>query len=210
MSVLYIAGPYRADTRDGIEANIQAAREVATAVWEAGHVAICPHLNTAHFNEYDHVLDGYIDVLSRCDGLVLVPNSENSRGTQAEWLYATRQGIPVYDADSIPAAHPTEQRCPQQVQAFRETVMRMYRVHLDKNADYSPANILGTGYVGLVTRLWDKTARLMNLSGFRITISESTFEQPREPKHESIDDTLLDAACYSIIGMLLRRGVWGK
>lgn len=86
----------------------------------------------------------------------------------------------------------------------------MYRTHLSKNEDYSPASILGTGEIGLVTRLWDKVARLMNLTGFKVEISQAVFKAPIEPKHESVDDTLQDAAVYSVIGLLLHQGVWGK
>jgi hypothetical protein len=106
--------------------------------------------------------------------------------------------------------HPTELKRPQQAQAFREILDEMYQVHLDKNADYSPANILGTGEIGLVTRIWDKVSRLMNLTGFRIEIASSCMEIPDEPMNESIDDTLMDLAVYAIIGMILRRGKWGK
>ena len=62
-----------------------------------------------------------------------------------------------------------------------------------------------------VVRLWDKVARLMNLSGFRITVVESEYSPgDRPPAHESVEDTLLDAANYSIIALLFRRGQWGR
>jgi len=68
-----------------------------------------------------------------------------------------------------------------------------------------------TGYVGLITRLWDKTARLLSLSGFRFEIQEpGVFTHPKEAKNESVEDTLLDLMVYSVIGLLLRKGVWGK
>jgi len=107
--------------------------------------------------------------------------------------------------------HTTEDRCPEQTQAFRELIEAMYQTHLDKNADYSPANILATGQVGLVTRLWDKTARLLNLQGFRFSIEEAgTYEPPRQPKNESIEDTYMDLAVYALIGLIVRQGKWGK
>lgn len=208
--LLYIAGPYRGD----IDANITQARQVAIEVWRAGHVALCPHLNTAHFEKDAHLDDevylaGDLDMLLRCDGVVLTPDWQKSTGARAEVDFARQHGIPTWTFPQIPSHHPTEKNRPKQSRAFLSTVMRMYRVHLDKNADYSPANILGTGQVGLVTRLWDKVARLMALTGFRVEIAGSSFDAPREPKHESIDDTLLDAANYAIIGLLLREGVWG-
>lgn len=106
--------------------------------------------------------------------------------------------------------HPTEERCPQQVKGFREILVEMYQTHLDKNQDYSSANILGMGEIGLATRLWDKVVRYVSLMGFRIEAKLVAFEAPREPKNESIEDTLKDIAVYGVIGRLLRKGVWGK
>jgi len=106
--------------------------------------------------------------------------------------------------------HPTARLRPAQVEAFDAILQKMRQTHLDKNADYSPANILGTGEIGLVTRLWDKMARLMNLTGFRIEIASSTFAEPLQPKNESVEDTLTDLSVYAIIGLLLRQGKWGK
>jgi len=210
--ILYIAGPYRGD----VAVNITNAESVAVAVWRAGHVALCPHLNTAFWDQkYDiddeRYLDGDLALLARCDGVVLVPGWESSRGTQAEVVFAAARGIPTWEYPELPPLHPTEVRSPRQCAGFIDIVMQMYRVHLEKNRDYSPANIMGTGYIGLVTRLWDKVARLLNLSGFRITIAEpAVFEAPRNPANESIDDTLLDLANYGVIGQLLRRGNWGR
>lgn len=48
----------------------------------------------------------------------------------------------------------------------------------------------------------------MNLMGFDIGTGE--FTNPKDPKNESIDDTLLDLANYAIITMILRKGKWGK
>jgi len=105
--------------------------------------------------------------------------------------------------------HITEDLRPEQTEAFRDIIEHMYEVHLDKNADYSPANILGTGEIGLATRTWDKMARLMNLMGFRIEIKSSEFEEPLDPKNESIEDTITDLAVYCIIWLIYRKGKWG-
>ena len=93
---------------------------------------------------------------------------------------------------------------------FRNITNKMYHTHVRKNMDYSPANILGTGEIGLVTRLWDKMARLMNLVGIKMEVEFKGIEKPKEAKNESIEDTFMDGAVYNVIGMLLRKGVWGK
>lgn len=110
----------------------------------------------------------------------------------------------------LPITHITEKRCPNQAREFKAILDKMYRTHLDKNADYSPANILGTGELGLATRIYDKCIRYLNLTGFDIDARLVAYIGPKIAKNESIDDTLLDMAVYSIIGLLLRKGAWGN
>lgn len=61
--------------------------------------------------------------------------------------------------------HPTEVKSPNQAKGFKEITERMYKVHLDKNKDYSSANVLITGMGGVIVRMWDKIARIYNLMG---------------------------------------------
>lgn len=99
--VVFIAGPYRADTVDGIYENIQRARAVAKKWWAKGYVVICPHMNTAMMDGFmdDEVwLDGAIEIMKRCDLVVMVPGYAESKGALQEKLIAEREGIEVtYD-----------------------------------------------------------------------------------------------------------------
>ncbi len=126
----------------------------------------------------------------------------------ANWQ-EVRERVDLIEA-GLSTPHPTEIRFPRQARLFREIMEKMYQTHLDKSADYSPANVLGAGEIGLCTRAWDKMARLMNLMGFKIELSDMKFEQPREPKNESIEDSILDLAVYCIIWLIYRRKAWGK
>jgi len=222
--LLYLAGPYSASETRTVEFNIAVARNVAISLWNQGHTVLCPHLNTANLEhdvtfgtkdteaQYMHWIMHSLNLLRRCDAIVLLPNWTESRGARTEHEYALEQKIPVYewcDAGTIIPEHPTKQNNPNQCKVFMETIMRMYRLHLDKNRDYSPANILGTGEIGLITRLWDKMARLLSLSGFQIRIKDSQYVGSREAVNESIDDSYLDLANYAVIGRLLRMGYWG-
>lgn len=211
----YVSGKYRDKTAEGIRANIALAREVGIKLWAAGHATITPHLNTINFEDdsglSDEVyLDGDLTILARCDAIVMLENWTDSEGARHEHEYALARGIPVYYWPDYPELHPIEVRCPDQCEGFIDEVMSMYRVMLAKNMDYSASNILGTGEVGLVTRLWDKVARLMNLTGFRLQVESATFEKPKAPNNESIEDNLRDAANYAVIGQLLRAGKWGR
>jgi hypothetical protein len=106
--------------------------------------------------------------------------------------------------------HPTEQKYPQQCQRFREILDEMYQVHLTKNADYSPYNINATGLVGAMVRIWDKTARLMNLLGFDIATGKYSGEKTNSVKNEGIKDSFIDLANYGIIARIYWEGKWGK
>lgn len=106
--------------------------------------------------------------------------------------------------------HITEEKRPEQVKAWKDIDEICYQVHLDKNADYSPYNILAMGEVGCLVRIWDKVARLMNLYG--IDIGSGKYNPPKDPhvKDESVDDTIMDLRNYAQIFAILKSGKWGK
>lgn len=98
MKVVYVAGPFRSVTHWGIVQNVRAAEAVALEVWRAGAVAICPHLNTANFQGAapDEVwIAGTLEMLRRCDAIMMVDGWRDSSGSCGEWLEATRRGMPV-------------------------------------------------------------------------------------------------------------------
>lgn len=95
--VVYIAGKYSGD----IAGNIQVAREAAIKVWEAGFTAICPHLNTAFFDQdctctYIDYLDGDFEILKRCDAILMLENWQDSEGAKKEYEFAKYFDIPIY------------------------------------------------------------------------------------------------------------------
>jgi hypothetical protein len=207
--LVYIAVPYR-DIGDQYP-----AETVAELVANEGNIPVMPFIDIGRANKLspDTIYGKSIahqGILARCDAILLHPKWREDEGTCQLEKYARETGIWIYSYPEIPAKHPTEIQAPVQSEKFMEIIMNMYRVQLKKNADYSPANILGTGEIGLVTRLWDKMARLMNLSGFEIKIDEARYVAPRHASNESIDDTLLDMSVYAIIGKLLRENSWGK
>ena len=86
----YVSGPYSGDGPDDIADNINNARIVARALWEAGHVALCPHLNTAHFEQdcdakYDDYIKGDLELILGCDFVVMIPGWESSKGATSHW-----------------------------------------------------------------------------------------------------------------------------
>lgn len=105
--VCYIAGPYRAQTRAGIELNIQAARAVGLLCCRKGWSPVVPHANTGHLDAVDPSIGDEFwlastkELLRRCDAVVLVPGWEQSQGTRDEIIEAEQRGIPVYRSEHL-------------------------------------------------------------------------------------------------------------
>ncbi len=102
--LLYIAGPY---TIGNTKENIRRAEMVSVNLLRSGFHVITPHKNTAGYEKYE---DGNItyetwigmdlDILSRCDAVYVLMNSEESQGVKKEIEFARAVGMPViYETD---------------------------------------------------------------------------------------------------------------
>lgn len=95
MKVVMICGRYRGKTYSEIEKNIQTARNKAIKLWQNGYIVICPHMNSAHLDKFcdDQVwLNGYLEILKRCDAIYVLKGHENSSGTTNEIKLAKQLG----------------------------------------------------------------------------------------------------------------------
>jgi nucleoside 2-deoxyribosyltransferase len=98
--VIYIAGPFRAATSWGIAKNVRAAEERGFECASVGGMPLIPHANTAHFHGCltdEFWLSGTMELLRRCDAVLLVPGWEGSTGTKAEIREAGQLAIPVFE-----------------------------------------------------------------------------------------------------------------
>jgi nucleoside 2-deoxyribosyltransferase len=101
MIVVYVAGPYRAETPWLIEDNIRRAETYSLILWRHKFVALCPHTQTRFFqgSAPDHVfLEGTLEMMRRCDAVFLLPGWEKSSGTRGELHEANRLGIPAFES----------------------------------------------------------------------------------------------------------------
>jgi hypothetical protein len=101
MKICYVAGPYSATSFSEVHLNIWHARKYAIEIWESGAAAICPHLNTFHFEEdtdltQQDFYDGDNALLARSDAVFLIPGWERSKGAKMEKEFAEQRGIPVF------------------------------------------------------------------------------------------------------------------
>lgn len=97
------------------------------------------------------------------------------------------------------AIHVKEDRTASQVDQFREITNEMAELYARKNADYGDSfgqTYRELGIISAVTRMSDKMNRLKRLT---------TREYQRAVKDESIDDTLIDLACYAVMTLMERR-----
>lgn len=111
MPAVYVAGPYRASTSLGVELNIKAAQAVGLQACYKGWTPLIPHANTAFFDVIepklgdDFWLTATMELLRRCDAVVLCPGYSRSAGTLGEIEEAKRLGLPIYSTiDALPRA----------------------------------------------------------------------------------------------------------
>ena len=95
--IVYVAGKYSGD----ISGNIHKARQTAIKLWELGYTVFCPHLNTVHFEidckcQYDDYILGDLEILERCDVILMLDNWESSRGAMSEHEFAELKKIPIF------------------------------------------------------------------------------------------------------------------
>ena len=100
MRVVYIAGKVRDKTPWDVEQNVRRAEELALKVAWEGAMPLCPHTNSRFFlNQRDDAfwLEGTLEMMRRCDAVILVDNWRGSIGAIGEKKEAERLGIPVFE-----------------------------------------------------------------------------------------------------------------
>lgn len=104
MILIYIAGPFRAPTAWEIEQNVRRAEEMGARVIQAGGYPVIPHANTRFFHGHgeDQIyLDGTLEVLLRCDGMILLDGWEKSSGSKVEKTKAEDYEIPILNLPNL-------------------------------------------------------------------------------------------------------------
>lgn len=104
MPVAFVCAPYRAATDADRHDNIQCARDMSIQLWRLGYAVICPHLNTAFFSgvvDEQVFLDGYVEILKRCDLLVFDDADDATQGMSGEIACAVTHDIPALPLSRI-------------------------------------------------------------------------------------------------------------
>lgn len=98
--IIYIAGPYRAPTVNGIHNNIVRARKRMEWAWCNNYVPICPHTNSAFTDGLvpdTIILAGCLKLLSVCDVILLMRGWRNSTGALRERELAIHLGLEIIE-----------------------------------------------------------------------------------------------------------------
>lgn len=100
MALVYIAGPYTAKSRWDVTCNVNAAKRVALEVGTLGLFPVTPHVLGSGFEDCqteEFWYRGTLELLRRCDAVILVPGWENSKGATEERRAALELGLPVFE-----------------------------------------------------------------------------------------------------------------
>lgn len=101
MKLIYIAGPYTAETPEGIQENVEAAQQLGREVMSLfpGKVlAVVPHSmgkGLESQGDYAFWCAATLELMRRCDGVVLRHNWCDSPGAVNEVNEAIRQKMPI-------------------------------------------------------------------------------------------------------------------
>lgn len=99
MKVVYVAGPFTGATAWDVEQNVRTAEAAGLEVARRGAMPLIPHTNTRFFHgqctaEFWYM--GTLELLARCDAVLVCGDWENSRGTKAEMRLCEDLGIPYF------------------------------------------------------------------------------------------------------------------
>jgi hypothetical protein len=100
MRIIYIAGPFRGPTAWDVECNVRRAEELAFEVFQLGAMPLTPHANTRFFHGQgpdQFWLDGTLELLRRCDAVILTDDWRRSAGARGERAEAERLGMAVFE-----------------------------------------------------------------------------------------------------------------
>lgn len=95
--LIFISAPYRAGTDSSLFDNAIFVRILTIDIWQQGGVAVAPHLNSFMLGGLvpeEGFLQGYCDLLRRCDAVLFAGLYEQSEGCQMELQAAKDSNIP--------------------------------------------------------------------------------------------------------------------
>jgi hypothetical protein len=105
MKVVYIGGPFRGPSAWEVEQNVARAESLAYAVTGFGAMFLCPHTNARHtigMHTEAFWVAATLELLKRCDALLLTHDWTRSEGARGEHACAQQLHMPIfYSLDAL-------------------------------------------------------------------------------------------------------------
>jgi len=99
MKVIYIAGPFRATNAWLVAENVHRAEQAAHEVVELGAMPLTPHSIGARMDgtaTAQFWISGTLELMRRCDAVLVLPGYQRSEGTLGEIAEAERLKLPIF------------------------------------------------------------------------------------------------------------------
>lgn len=101
MRIVYVAGPFAAPCAWEVEHNVRLAEACGLEVARLGAMPLIPHANTRFFHGVTGIAAsfwyrGTLELLLRCDAMIVVGDWESSRGSKAELRACDEHDIPFF------------------------------------------------------------------------------------------------------------------
>lgn len=99
MKLVYIAGPFRAADAWEVHCNVHRAELASREIAGMGAMPVAPHSIGAHMDGTETAefwLSGTLELMRRCDAVLVLSGYEHSAGTLGEIQEAKRLGLPLF------------------------------------------------------------------------------------------------------------------
>lgn len=199
---IYVAGPI---SKGDISTNVETGINIGLELLQSGYAPFIPHLShladpraVVGTDAYERWLALDMSYIQVCDGVLRLPGE--SAGADREVAFAESIGVPVYYSVSSLQKDLFTKGDPR----FHGALSQISRLHDKKQRDYGRtsdpfANIRGSAdwgispWIGAMVRANDKIKRLQKYARDGVLANES------------VEDSFLDLAVYSLIGYVLFR-----
>lgn len=145
MKVVYIAGKFTGANTWEIENNVRAAETMALQVAKLGAMPLCPHTNTRFFHgtcTHEFWYAGTLELMVRCDAIMLVPGWEESNGVKMELVEAEARKMPVFD--SLAALSDWVKSCAKREEEGEASFLRIFNYVINGTKRIMEADIRRT------------------------------------------------------------------
>jgi len=103
IKLVYTCGPFTAATHWLIKQNVDAAEKYSLEIAKLGAMPVCPHKMTDNFHGLltpEFWYEATLQLMRRCDAVLLLPGWDRSKGAMEEWEEAKRLKLPMFSTVS--------------------------------------------------------------------------------------------------------------